>query len=140
MAAQDQMPTMDKNNLYREEVYTDLKVGTIRVLHPVQSDGSPDPSRPTRFVGSAQLLTPEGTVPISFEIEAANLQEAVERYAEAAKKGVEEFARQVAELRRELATSIVAARPEDLQKLGGKPPTGGSGAPGGAGGGGIILP
>jgi len=138
MAAEHPMPTMDAANLYREEIYTDLKVGTIRVLHPVKSDGSPDPSRPTRFVGSAQLLTPEGTVPISFEIEAANLKEAIERYAEAAKKGVEEFARQVAELRRELATSIVAARPEDLQKLGGKPPTGG--APGGAGGGGIILP
>jgi len=35
-------PKMDPATLYREEIYTDRKVGTIRTLTPVKSDGSPD--------------------------------------------------------------------------------------------------
>ena len=34
--------TMDAASVYREDVYTDRKVGTIRSLTPVKSDGSPD--------------------------------------------------------------------------------------------------
>jgi len=36
--------TMDAASLYREEIYTDRKIGTLRVLVPVKSDGSPDAS------------------------------------------------------------------------------------------------
>ena len=39
---------MDVKSLYREEIYTDRKVGTLRVLIPVKSDGSPDTSRNRR--------------------------------------------------------------------------------------------
>ena len=38
-------PRMDVNDLYREDTYSDRKVGTIRVLTPVKSDGSTDPGR-----------------------------------------------------------------------------------------------
>ena len=130
---------MDANNLWREETYTDLRVGTIRVLHPVDAEGKPDPKRKVRFEGTAQVLTPSGLLPITFPIEADTLAEAVARFGEAAKKGLEETAREIEELRREAARSIVAARPEDLAKLkqgggqGGMPPAGGAG-------GGIILP
>ena len=42
---------VDATNLYREEIFTDLKVATIRRLAPVLSDGSDDPARPVMYVG-----------------------------------------------------------------------------------------
>jgi len=32
---------MDAQSLYREEIYTDAKLGTLRVMVPVKADGSP---------------------------------------------------------------------------------------------------
>ena len=81
--------TMDAASLYREEIYTDRKIGTLRVLVPVKSDGSPDASRPTVFQGEAQLMTNVGPLPISFDIDAKNLAEAVANYATATRAGVE---------------------------------------------------
>ena len=60
--------TMDASQLYREEMYTDQKIGAIRQLTPVTAAGDPDDSRKTLFVGSAQVLTPAGALPLSFEI------------------------------------------------------------------------
>ena len=65
-------PKMDANDLYREDLYSDRKVGTIRVMTPVKSDGTPDLSRPTSYVGQAQIMTPAGALPPSFEIDAVN--------------------------------------------------------------------
>jgi len=134
--------SLDANNLWREETYTDLRIGTIRVLYPVNSDGTPDATRKPRFTGSIQLLTPAGVLPVSFPIEAESLAEAVKKFPEAAKKGLEETRRELEELRREAASSIVAARPEDLQKLQQGGPLGGQGGQGplGGSGGGLILP
>jgi hypothetical protein len=117
---------MDAASLYREEIYTDRKVGTLRVLVPVKDDGSPDAARPTVFQGEAQLMTNMGPLPISFDIEASNLSEAVSRYAEATKVGVERAMRELQELRRQASSSIVI------------PPAGTSLPPGGLGGGGKI--
>ena len=33
---------MDADSLYREEIVTDRKIGTIRMLVPVSADGTPD--------------------------------------------------------------------------------------------------
>ena len=98
---------MDAKSLYREEIYTDRKVGTLRVLVPVKSDGTPDPARPTVFQGEAQLMTNVGPLPISFDIEAANLTEAVARYADATKSGVDRAMRELQEMRRQASSSIV---------------------------------
>ena len=54
---------MDADSLYREEIYTDRKVGTLRVLHPVKSNGSPDALRRTVYQGEAQLMTNMGPLP-----------------------------------------------------------------------------
>src|SRR5262245_10059225 len=35
--------TVDTANLYREEVYSDLRAASVRVLSPVKADGSADP-------------------------------------------------------------------------------------------------
>ena len=122
--------TMDAKSLYREEIYTDRKVGTLRVLVPVKTDGSPDTGRPTLFQGEAQLMTNMGPLPISFDIEATDLASAVTRYADATKTGVERAMRELQELRRQASSSIVI------------PQTGAAGLPPGAlrGGGKIQIP
>jgi hypothetical protein len=120
-------PKMDPAALFREEVYTDRKVGTIRTLTPVKPDGSSDSSRSVVYVGEAQLLTSMGAVPITFEIEAGSLDEAVKKFAENAKEAVERTVKDIQELRRQAASSIVV-------------PQGGMGGmgPGGLPGGGKI--
>src|SRR2546421_8236173 len=99
--------TMDAKSLYREEIYTDRKVGTLRVLVPVKSDGSPDTARPTLFQGEAQLMTNMGPLPISFDIDATDLTSALAHYAESTKAGVERAMRELQEMRRQASSSIV---------------------------------
>lgn len=98
---------MDPASLYREETFTDRKVGVIRLLTPVKADGSTDAGRPVLYLGEAQLLTPAGALPLTFEIEAASLGEAAERFAEGAKVAVERAVRELQELRREAASSLI---------------------------------
>lgn len=100
-------PTMDPNGLYREEIYTDRQVGTIRVLVPVTPDGAADVARPTIYSGEAQIMTSMGPLPINFDIEARNLRDAVAGYAAAAKVGIERTVRDLQEMRRQAASSIV---------------------------------
>ena len=52
--------TVDVNNLYREENFTDLKVASIRRLTPVDINGKPDETRSPVFMGSTHVMTPEG--------------------------------------------------------------------------------
>jgi hypothetical protein len=48
---------MDVSNLYREEVFTDNAVGTLRRMTPVTTAGEPDPTRSEQYIGSTQVLT-----------------------------------------------------------------------------------
>ncbi|HSQ04503.1 MAG TPA: hypothetical protein VLN59_10730 [Burkholderiales bacterium] len=116
---------MDASALYREDIITDRKVGTIRMLSPLKTDGSADTARPVLYMGEAQILTQAGPLPISFDIEAKSLKEAVEKFAPAAKEAIERTVRDLQELRRQAASSIVV-------------PQGGMGSLGGMGGGGKI--
>ncbi len=100
-------PKMDPASLYKEEVFTDRKVGMIRVMYPVKADGTTDAARATLYVGEAQMYTSMGALPLSFEIDAESLQEAVSNYAAAAKDAVERTVRDIQELRRQSASSIV---------------------------------
>ena len=99
--------TMDANDLYRDQNYTDRKTGTIRVLTPVNSAGDDDTSRPTVFLGHAQMMTAAGPMPLSFEIEGTNLTEAVENYAAAAKQAVDEAIEEIKEMQRKASSQIV---------------------------------
>ena len=123
--------TMDAASLSREEIYTDRKVGTLRVLQPVKSDGSPDTLRKTVYQGEAQLMTNMGPLPISFDIDAPTLADAIASYPEATKAGVERAMREIQEMRRQASSSIVL------------PPAGATLGPGGTlggGGGKIQMP
>lgn len=121
--------SMDAQNLYREEIVTDRKVGTLRMMTPIKSDGSADTARATLYIGEAQIMTQAGPLPINFEIEAANLADAVAQFGDAAKEGVERTVRELQELRRQQQSSIV------VPGAGGM---GGMGGVGGLGGGGKL--
>ena len=67
MPAQDSIDAMntqmDVASLYREEVVTDRKVGTIHVLTPILDSGERDTNRPLLFLGDTQIMTQMGPLP-----------------------------------------------------------------------------
>jgi hypothetical protein len=81
--------TVDRNNLYREESFTDIKVAAIRKLTPVKPDLSPDDSRRPLYMGQTQLMTPSGPVMLQSLLEAITLDEAIEKFPIAMQKEVE---------------------------------------------------
>ena len=102
--------------------------------HAGDADGARRiPARPVLYLGETQLVTSVGALPIAFEIEAKSLGEAAEKFAAAAEVGVERTMRQLQEMRREAASSIVV--PDRMP-----PGMGGGGwvVPGGPRGGGKI--
>jgi hypothetical protein len=114
---------MDTGSLYKEETFTDRRVGTLQRLTPITATGDSDATRPILFVGQTQVLTPAGALPLSFELQAATLEEAVAKFGEAAKQALARTMRRLEELRREQASSIIVP--------GAVPPGGGTGGPGG---------
>jgi hypothetical protein len=125
--------TMDADSLYHEEVFTDRRVGTLRRLTPVTATGDADPGRDVVWVGQTQVLTPAGAMPLNFEIPGTTLSEAVAGFPDAARDAVEDTMKQLEELRREAASSIIV--PE-----GGAGPMGGAGPGGMPGGGKLHMP
>lgn len=134
MAQQQELPeiALDASGLYREEIFSDRKAGTIRRMTPVTKDGSADPARPVLFAGQTQLLTPAGVLPLGFEIDAKTLEEAIQKFPAAVKVALNDAIEEARELRREAASRIVVP---DVGGAGIGP--GPAGAPG-AGGGGKI--
>ncbi|MEJ2060863.1 MAG: hypothetical protein P8Y64_10320 [Gammaproteobacteria bacterium] len=125
MADNEPQITMDANQLFREDMFTDLQAGSIRRLTPVKPDGSDDPDRKVIYVGQAQVMTPMGTLPLTFELGTESLADAVARFPKAAEEAMERTRQELQELRREAASSII------VPGQGG----GGAGGPGGMGGG-----
>jgi hypothetical protein len=98
---------IDPNSLYLEEIFTDRRVGTIRRLTPVKKDGTRDTAKAVLYVGETQVLTPAGALPIGFEIGAGSLEEAAEKFGQLAKEAIERTVKELQELRRQAASSIV---------------------------------
>ena len=109
MASQPDLPEikLDANSLYREEIFTDRKAGTLRRLTPIKIDGTTDASRAVLFSGQTQLLTPAGVLPLVFDIEAKSLDEALRLFPDAVKVALDEAIEEARELRREAASRIV---------------------------------
>ena len=99
--------SVDPDSLYREEIFTDLKVATIRRLTPVRPDGSEDTSRAVMFVGQTTLLSQSGPVPVQCRIEATSLQEAMEGFPDAVNQAVERMIEEAREIQRQEASRIV---------------------------------
>ena len=119
---------VDSKALYLEEVFTDRRIGTIRRLTPVKGDGDRDTARAVLYIGETQVMTPAGALPIGFEIGAGSLEEAAEKFGQLAREAIERTVKELQELRRQAASSIVIPQ-------GGLPPAGGMG-----GGGKIQMP
>ena len=98
---------MERERLYLEEVITDLAAGTIRRLTPLDPDGSRDGSRPILYMGQAQVLSAMGPLPVQFELDANNLEEAVDMFGPAAEQAVRRMVDELRELQREQASQIV---------------------------------
>jgi hypothetical protein len=98
---------VDRNNLYREEVYTDLKIASIRVLTPVTADGATDTRRSVLFTGETQLMSQMGPVPVHAPIDAANLDEAIGKFPAAVNAAVERLMEEAREMQRREASRIV---------------------------------
>jgi hypothetical protein len=121
---------LDAAALYLEEVFTDRRIGTIRRLTPVKGDGTRDPKREIAYIGETQVMSTVGALPISFEIDATTLEEAAQKFGPGAKEAIERTMKELQDLRRRAASSIVVPQ-------GGMPDlTGG----GGRGGGKIQMP
>jgi hypothetical protein len=93
---------LDADKLYLEEVFTDRRIGSIRRLTPVTKDSKPDAARSILYVGDTQVMTPAGAIPIAFEIGAA-----AEKFGTLAAEAIERTVRELQELRRQAASSIV---------------------------------
>lgn len=106
-------------NLYEESVFTDRMAGSIRRLTPVLPDGSPDPARPVLFSGQTQLLTPGGVLPLSFEIAADSLEEAMGKFPAAVREALEQAIEEAQEMRREASSRIVVPDAGAVPGMGG---------------------
>ena len=128
---------VDRDNLYREEVVTDLKVATIRKLVPIRPDGSPDDARPALYSAETQLMSQMGPVPVHAPIEASSLEEAMDKFPEAVKQAVDRLMQEAREIQQREASRIVV--PTAVPRgVGGGGQGGGFGGPGGPGGPKII--
>ena len=80
---------IDRNNLYREDSVTDIKVAAIRRLTPIKADGSDDDSRDPMFMGQTQLMSPSGPILLQSLLEARTLEEAMDKFPDAMQKEVD---------------------------------------------------
>ena len=120
----------DLGNLHREDVFSDMRLATIRRFQPVGPDGSHDPSRPTTYIAETTIVSQLGPIPVQSPIEADSLKDAFLKFPEAIKAAVDRLSERAQEMRREEASRIVVP--------GAMPPDLGGGRPGG-GGGGIVF-
>ena len=93
--------TVDRDNLYREESITDLKVASIRRLVPVSADGGDDPSRTPIFLGHTQIITPQGPLPLQARLMANNLQEAMDAFPAAMEQEMAKMIEQIRKMQEE---------------------------------------
>ena len=117
----DQKPlidvSIDKTNLYREEVFTDLHAGTIKRLVPITSDGSADGGRTAIFIGITQIMSGSGPLPIQCMLEANNLDEAIAAFPASVNKAVEELIEEAKKYQREAASRIVVPGQQPDKKI-----------------------
>jgi hypothetical protein len=122
---------MDSSGLYLEESFTDRRVGNLQRLTPVTSSGQTDASRPVLYLGQTQILTPAGALPLSFEINAESLEDAIAQFGDRAKEALASTMERLEEMRREQASSLIVP---------GSGAAGPGGGPGMGGAGGIQVP
>ena len=104
---------IDAENLWKEENYTDLKVGSIRKMTPIKANGAEDESRTATFSATTNIMTPGGALPVSGEIDAGTLAEAIEKFPEAINAAIKQLQDDMVKYQQEQASKIVT--PDDLR-------------------------
>ena len=99
--------SIDVDNLYREESFTDLRAANIKRLTPVTANGDDDPARPTQYIGDTTLMTQMGPIPVQFPLPAASLSEAFEMFPEGVQAAIERLQERAQEMAREESSRIV---------------------------------
>ena len=102
---------VDRQQLYREEVFTDLKVASIRRLTPVKPDGSVDKTRKLLFVGETHLVSPNGPVPIQDLIQAKDLQQAIKKFPETMRAAVDRLVEEAQKMKAQENSRIIKDEP-----------------------------
>ena len=108
---------VDANNLYREEIITDLKAATLRRMIPVKSDGSDDESRPVLYTAQTSIYTQMGVIPLNAELEAKDLKAAVIEFPAAIKKAMDKLMEEAREMQRQEASRIVVPDSQTASKI-----------------------
>lgn len=93
--------TVDKNNLYREESITDLKIATIKILHPIKADGSDDETRTKRYFGETQMVSPEGPIPVRAILPATTNEEAFDVFPDSMEKALASLVERVKNMQKD---------------------------------------
>jgi len=125
----DEQLRFDTDNLYRVEVFTDQRSGSIRRMTPVDGDGNPDSGREVLYIGEATAMTPAGSLPLNFELEGSTLAEAAQGFAEGAQQALSETVEELKRMQREQQNSIMVPGQGGSQGGGGGFPGGGGGSP-----------
>ncbi len=110
MADRPQTPdsmTVDTDNLYREDTFSDLRAASVRQLTPVHPDGTPDPARAAMYIGDTTLMTQMGPLPVQFPLEASSLEDAFRKFPEGVREAIERLNERAREMAREEASRIV---------------------------------
>ncbi|MBF0099787.1 MAG: phasin family protein [Desulfobacterales bacterium] len=98
---------LNKNNLYREEMFTDLSIGGIIRYTPVTPDGSIDKTRKPVFYGKVSIITQMGPIPIQTVIQAKDLQQAIKLFPETMKAAIEKFMEEVRKIEQQKQSRII---------------------------------
>jgi hypothetical protein len=109
--------SVDRDNLYREEVVTDLKAATLRRLMPIRVDGTADDSRTPLFLAETQLMTQGGVLPVQARLEAETLEAAIDIFPEAINAAVERMVEEAREMQRREQSRIVVPGQDAAGKI-----------------------
>jgi hypothetical protein len=98
---------LDRSNLYHEESFTDLKVGTVKRFTPIKPDGTPDKSRKTIFAGQTNIYTPNGPLPIQNVIRAKELSQAFKRFSEAMEESMQRLVEEAKKMKEQKQSPLI---------------------------------
>ncbi len=98
---------INQNSLYREEVFTDMTIGSLHQMTPIKINGEIDKQRKIMFIGQTQLITKQGPLPIRFPIDARNLQQAVDKFPESMEAFVNRMIAEAKEIQRQEESRII---------------------------------
>lgn len=103
MADEANIPKIElaSGEMYRDEVFSDLRVGSVRRFTPVTDDGETDDNRAVIYHGQTSLQSPAGPIPLNFELEAKSLSEAMQAFSAAAQAEASRVMKEIEEMQRQ---------------------------------------